>query len=507
MKPTITPRIAGGGYGWDEDPEGLEIEVGGEIKTQADGLRALAALREHAAASGGKFRDIDAAVTDLRAALAAVKEQASESVVGTSEREMCARYVSDTADRKLHLLADEDDPISEPGFLDDEPCTPIQRSIQEWVERRNIMRQFQRISGGRPHTPRADKRIAELSRALPNPLREHFTRAFADASTVGGEWIPDEMLPIIEREIRYEYVVAGLFDEVPVSRETALLPYLTAGFIPYLMGEVSTDDPAQVKSSTMATTQRSYAIKTFGARAQISENAAEDSILPVVDPIIRPELIRALSIGHEDALINADTAATHEDTGLATWNPDSIYPAAPGGGSNDHRRAFIGLRARAFDVSNTTDRGTMTAATSLTDIAKVKGPKQGPGNKVWIASGQAIVKIMGFSEMLTLEKYGPQASISSGEAGRLFGIPVVESQMLTDDLNASGVFDDTTKTKGGMLLVNRGRFKTFMRRGIRLRMQGDITRGIVHLVADCRHTFGTLDGSGTKNVHFAYNVA
>lgn len=514
-RPPTTPASSGG-FAFDE--EGVEdeddlidpgtIEIPSEIKTQDDALRAIKALCEHARAGNGKWRDQDQALSDLRAATQALSARSAPGLEGGGDRELKARYMEGN---RLRLIgsSDQDGRGNDiggfvPGLLDDAPVNELQRDLQRWVQRRNLVRQFQRLAGaGRPHTPHCDAMIARLGRALPPEM----ARAFADASGAGAEWIPDQVLPMIEREVQHQYQVAGLFDEVVSDRETVKLPFLSAGFIPYLIGEVGGDDPAQVPGSTMSTTDRTINIKTFGARAQVGDNAAEDAILPVIDSIIAPELVRALVIGEEDAIINGDTTSTHADTALATWNPDSIYPSAPGGGSNDHRRAFIGLRHRAGDVSNTTDRSTFSSTTLRTDLGTVKGPKQGPGSKVIIASGKAILALMGFSEMITLEKYGPNASFLSGEAGKVFGVRVIESQVLTEDLNASGVYDGVTTTKTGLLIVNTSRFKRFSRRGVRLRQQADITRGIVHLVADRRGSFATIDGSSTKNVHYAYNMS
>ena len=519
---------SGGGYGWEEDGSFEDgefedainvpgaIDVPDKIESQDDAFRTIRAIADHAKATGAglsdaneKFRNLDDALADIRAAMRKLNEREMPAPAGASDKELLARYVEGKGDdSKVRLMDDYSDEPKwfTPGFLDDNPVTDLQRDIQLWSERRTLVRYFQRMGGRRQHTPRCDSNILGLARGLPKQIGDAIKRAFADTSGAGAEWIHDQMLPMIERELQYQYSVAGLFDEVPVNAETVLLPYLSAGFTPYLLGEVSGDDPAQVPSSTATTAQRSFSVKTFGARAQISENASEDAILSVVDAIIRPELIRALGIGEEDAIINGDTG-THQDTGLGSWNPDNIFPSAPGGGSNDHRRAFVGLRARAADVSNTTDRSTFSSATLRADLATVKGPKQGPGSNVIIASGVSLIALMGLAEVVTIDKFGPQASIKTGEVARVYGRSVVESQMLTEDLNASGIYDGVTTTKTGLLQVSTGRFKRFSRRGIRLRAQPDITRGITHMVVDRRSTFGTIDSASTKNVHLAYNMA
>ena len=83
--------------------------------------------------------------------------------------------------------------------------------------------------------------------------------------------------------------------------------------------------------------------------------------------------------------------------------------------------------------------------------------------------------------------------------------------MLTDfvtaDLNTAGNYDATTETKTGMILLNASRHKMYVRRGRRVELQRDATRGITHVVCTWRGLFKPLGSSTTKDVHWAYNVA
>lgn len=504
-----------------------QIEFPSEIKTQEEGFKALHALVDHAKTTAaldekheGQFRDIDKAVDDLRLAIAATNTRMAPTLSGR-DAEIPARYVradfpadmirgsggSLIGDGSVLLKGYETKGgLFVAGVLDDEPVTDTQAALQDWVEKRSIIRALQR--GVAPHraprTPRCDEMIARLGAAMPGVVG----KAFADAAGIGAEWIPDDTFATIERDIQYERNVAALFPSVSVIRETTKLPYLSGGFIPYIAGEIAGDDPAQYKLSSMVTADRTVSVKTIAARTQISENAEEDALLSVMATIIRPEGVSALVAAEEDAIINSDTAASHMDTGLATWNPDSYYSAAPGGSSVDHRRAWLGLRARAFDVSNTDDRSTFSYTTFAGDSASIKGPKNGPRDKVVIASGKVIAKqFMPLTELATVDKYGAAATIVTGEVGRIAGIPVIESQFMTDDLNASGIFDGSTMTTGGYVTCTRSRHRRYVRKGISIEVAKDITRGYFEMVWKRRMLFKTVDGSTVKNVHFAYNMS
>jgi hypothetical protein len=69
------------------------------------------------------------------------------------------------------------------------------------------------------------------------------------------------------------------------------------------------------------------------------------------------------------------------------------------------------------------------------------------GSLAWIASIASYYKMLGLTEVLTLQNYGPQATVLQGELGKFDSIPIIVSEYQRQDLNASGVYDGVTKTK------------------------------------------------------------
>jgi hypothetical protein len=243
----------------------------------------------------------------------------------------------------------------------------------------------------------------------------------------------------------------------------------------------------------------------MAVRIVIDEDATEDSLLAAM-PLLQSEITKGLVDGKEDSIINADTNATHQDTGLSGWDTRARWGTANLGGTLDHRRAWLGLRARAFDTNATTDQSAaQTAAGFITALGNLDGPHF-RDDVVCIVSPEYILKMLLFTETLTVDKYGTAATILTGEIAKLFGFPVVPSEFVDKEYNTTGVYDDATKTKTGFLLCNKSRFNMFQKRGARVRMQGDITRGIVNLVGDTRTLFDTFDGAAVKNVHWSYNL-
>jgi hypothetical protein len=110
------------------------------------------------------------------------------------------------------------------------------------------------------------------------------------------------------------------------------------------------------------------------------------------------------------------------------------------------------------------------------------------------------------SGIVSASDYGSGAPIQRGEVGSIMGVPVIATDALTADLNASGVFDAATMTKTGMLLLNRQLYRRFVRVGVSVDLQRDITVGGTYLRARQRLTYQNMAKSGQKTVRYMINI-
>ena len=101
--------------------------------------------------------------------------------------------------------------------------------------------------------------------------------------------------------------------------------------------------------------------------------------------------------------------------------------------------------------------------------------------------------------------YGPSATILSGQLASVMGMPIIPSRFVTADLNASGVYDNVTKTQTGFLIFNRNSYIQYLRRGILVESDKNIAAGAIEMVSTLRSTVATLDSASTKNVVWSYN--
>ena len=62
--------------------------------------------------------------------------------------------------------------------------------------------------------------------------------------------------------------------------------------------------------------------------------------------------------------------------------------------------------------------------------------------------------MLGLTELQTVDKYGPAATILSGEIGKIYGIRVFGTGAIATNLNATGVYDASTVDKTVAILTH-----------------------------------------------------
>ena len=88
-----------------------------------------------------------------------------------------------------------------------------------------------------------------------------------------------------------------------------------------------------------------------------------------------------------------------------------------------------------------------------------------------------------------LNTYGQGAAILTGQVGGIYGVPVIVSDLIGENLTAAGIYDGTTTTYTGGLLVNRQMFKLGVRRGVTIEKDKVIKTGTHYLVGTQRVDF------------------
>jgi len=260
----------------------------------------------------------------------------------------------------------------------------------------------------------------------------------------GTEWVPALLSATLLEAYRMEAVVPSLFTEVTMPNNPYKYPY-SAGLSAsnfYLIGESISDSPTASPPSTMATSSVTLTAKKLKARVYFSEELTESSIVPVL-PALRAELVRAMGGCVEDIVINGDTTATHQDSDVTS--------------SQDRRKAWNGLRDLC-QSGNKVDLSTFNYANHRSVVVSMAKYGLRPSELAIISGAKGINKYRGLTEVITVDKYGPQAFVLNGELAKLDGIPLVASEYVRENLNATAVYDAITTTYTESIYVNKRGF-------------------------------------------------
>lgn len=325
-----------------------------------------------------------------------------------------------------------------------------------------------------------------------------------NSGDAGFQWIPTMVADSYVEEFNLDRKVAGLFTEVKMPSNPYTYPVLSNGAIATLLGEATAKSPSDT-FNTQATIMFN-AVKLTNQYA-LPDELQEDSA-PDVMKVIRMELIQGQEKAMEIAIIEGDTASTNQHA--ATQIPGaSGAPTSP-----SSETVFDGLRKRALaagaiataasstDSPVTNANGQVVNESHLSSARKSMG-KFGvnPAELAIICGPKVYNELLQLDDVRTLEQYGPQAPVLSGELAKYEGIPVVVSEYCREDLAASGVnTSGGPNSFGSLFVVNRKRWYTGMRRAIQVRVENYRTQfDVWDMVSFSRRAFqGVLLPAGTN---------
>jgi HK97 family phage major capsid protein len=305
----------------------------------------------------------------------------------------------------------------------------------------------------------------------------------------GAEWIPTGFSSQVLVTIELQLKIAALFNSIAMPTNPYTLPVQTSNAEGYLIPESTADEATKIKASTPGTGNTTFNARKLANRVLFSEEINEDSIV-AVRTFTMNEMSKAIARAHETALVNGDrtgaagVAGSHFDnTGTALFT--SNY---------DARLAFDGLRYFALNNAGTSTKDFSNAVPSdalMGNVRLLMGLHGvNPMDLVWTMSINTYLQsVNNLSNVQTLDKYGPQAVVLSGELMRYQGIPTVVSEYLFSNLNASGVYDGSTTDRGELLLVYRPGFLSGTRGGVTMSTANDIETDQVIMVGKRRVDF------------------
>jgi len=290
----------------------------------------------------------------------------------------------------------------------------------------------------------------------------------------GQEWMFTALSSNMAYDLYLDLQVAALFPRVTMPTKQYDIPIRLGRTRGYIVDETAADtavDSAtpffanKFTASSMTTGKVSLIARKYGVASFLSDEIEQDMLLPAL-PLLRSEILYGFADGIEDAVLNgAVSLSALDNAGTDTnklWNntADAGDGRRLNTGARDARNLWDGLRRSVVTSGITVVDGGGTITLDLMRTVRKGLLKYGVSidDLVWVISPNTHIDIMRFPEVLTLDKYGPNATVIQGEIGKIDGIPIVISPRMYTDLNASAVFDNSVKTKTTALLINRRAF-------------------------------------------------
>jgi HK97 family phage major capsid protein len=258
-------------------------------------------------------------------------------------------------------------------------------------------------------------------------------------------YIPTTFSNRVLQLIRLQPSLAQLLPQVDMPSQTFKIPLSISG-----ISVVYVAPATSITLSNASAQGLTLDAKKLAAGVEVADEVTEDSIVAIM-PEFQAALAQAFAEALENAILNGDTASA--DPLLKVWN--GILK-----GAHSH------------------DIGTFSAQHIQQAVALMGKLGVNPNEVVIVVNPAKFAEMVAWSEVSTVDKYGSQATILTGELAKVYGKPVVVSAFVPEDVHA--------------LVFNRRAFLLGVRRGLRVETQRDIVRQTDILVTTMRADFAKV---------------
>jgi HK97 family phage prohead protease/HK97 family phage major capsid protein len=309
-------------------------------------------------------------------------------------------------------------------------------------------------------------------------------------SGVTGEW-EDEYSTRVQNAMRQQLVVEPLFTSIPMTAPTMNMPINPeAGDATWVHSAAyrsitapwdETGDGDDTSTGTAVDheiDEQTLIAYKLATREYIGYEEEEDSIVALA-PIINDAVARRMALTSDLAYLRG--------TGF-TSNSASYDP-------------ILGLEGRGSGTTPVTVAGSAAWGASFTEDDIVDLRRElgiyglDPSQLVLIVSHDLYYEIMKSTNFKTVDLYGPQATIHTGEVGKIFGVRVLVSQQFDNTAITTGTTGTTVA-----IMVRPSNFVTGVLRGITTEADRDVINQKRVIVSSRRFAFqDIISGEATVN--------
>lgn len=334
-------------------------------------------------------------------------------------------------------------------------------------------------------TLKAHQRFLSLSKELDKAVRAADSTKPWNITTAGQglEFVPSDLANTWLEPYRLKLAVAALFREIPMPTNPFDIPVLTTRVQALKRTEVAakpTSVYSEITLTNQGTSKRTLTAVGYYMVSMISSYAEEDAIDAVMD-LIRDDLGRGMVDALENGILNGDTAGTHQDADVTA--------------ATDIRTCWLGLRAYCADMEAAGNNGTSVLNGNMSvaglQAARAAIGKFGviPQECACIISPMSYLKLIKDTNVATVDKFGPAATILQGELAKCEGIPIIVSEWQREDIDNEGYYVDGVDDVSAAILVNRMAGFWGTKGGIALETFHDPLNKADTLIADARRAW------------------
>lgn len=319
------------------------------------------------------------------------------------------------------------------------------------------------------------------------------------------DWIDQAQARFFFDEFEIPLILADQFDSLPMDSASVRVPGI-------LGKSEGTLEDCSATFAAKSLTQSSYLVESKNnvCHTEICTDLMDDSAPAIIDKI-RREVLMGIARSYERAILDGTpTGTTHIDADTEA------------GAANLFSKAFSGLRHRAFEAETALGAGqiihdnandTLNKDTFAELLKKLKCQGTDKNDLVYIlgCTGSNDLVTGAIPELFTAFNFGAIASNVTGEVPPVFGVKVIESEKVREDLEVTGkalaVPADTTTY---MLLVQKSRYNNWVRQAVRVWAAPSLpSSDFMLMTAKARHCFGGTPmaaGNPERNLAMAINI-
>ena len=346
--------------------------------------------------------------------------------------------------------------------------------------------------------------IREPAGANPRMLEDWQSnlKAAMDSTTAGSgdELVDTQEARALWDDVNLETAIAPLFNAVQMPSNPFQIP-LQLGDVNWYPGTENT----AVTGSAPATARQTMTAHELVAEVPWSYDLDEDAVIAMMDEL-RRSLLRNAHEVIDDVILNADSTAQNN------INADGATIAATTAGSGHYLIGFDGLLHQPL-VDNSAMANNHNAAASADMFNEIRGKlgKYGvrPSDLAYVMDVNTYIKSLAVSSFRTLDKFGPQATVLTGQLGAVDGIPVIVSeQMALADADGKVTNGGNTNNKGRLLIVNRSQWRVGFKRELTIETVRDAQKRQNIMVVSFRIALQERSGTRSSATHTAlqYNI-